>query len=725
MQETLPQADAPIIADFMREITAGWDEIDANVMIEIRSINNQRKVHVARFALDWIDDAIDHALEMNKAKQNVYMCINPVDGDAKIEAGKGAKDTDILAAFYSFADADTDGAMQNILSFAGPKFTMSVKTGTVPFVRGHAYWKLEEPCLNLDAWREVQRSIAASLGTDPAVINPSRIMRIAGTVSWPNADKQAKGYVPELVTMRTEFSTDREAVPFERMMRAFPAAAPKQTDYVQIDTGQQAMDRALAEQKITAGEDWHNNIIRLVASYVSKGLSDTEIHALTDRFTMPGYSVEDTRVEVQQAIEGARAKGWSPTPDPVAERMMAQSPVNQEIKVQDTIKVEIEHNTWPTPIRPFEARELPKREWVYGTTHIRKYLSVTASAGGIGKTSLTLAEAMAVATGRAFLGTIVKEKTKVWVINLEDPRVELELRTAALMKHYNITHEELHGNLFLDGEDDIQITLAAETRDGIIRNDALLEYMTKKIRELDIGLVIIDPLVSAHAVNENANVQVQIVVAMLRQLARDTNAAVHLVHHIRKSNGSDADVDSIRGANSLIGAARAARVINRVSLDDCLRLGLDEDESHGVFRVDDAKANLAEPIFKATYMRTIGVQIDNEEWIGTVTPIVLPDLFEGITVKDTHAVQKAVGQEAETDPLRESVQATRWVGHTVGDILNIDTKDKAGKARVNAIVKRWIDTDILRREMHPDKRQGREVAVIVVGQWINNAEPSL
>ena len=43
--------------------------------------------------------------------------------------------------------------MKNILSFAGPKFTMSVKTGSVPYVRGHAYWKLEEPVRNLDAWR--------------------------------------------------------------------------------------------------------------------------------------------------------------------------------------------------------------------------------------------------------------------------------------------------------------------------------------------------------------------------------------------------------------------------------------------------------------------------------------------------------------------------------------------------------------------------------------------
>jgi hypothetical protein len=36
------------------------------------------------------------------------------------------------------------------------------------------------------------------------VINPSRIMRIAGTVSYPSQSKVTKGYIPELVTFISE-----------------------------------------------------------------------------------------------------------------------------------------------------------------------------------------------------------------------------------------------------------------------------------------------------------------------------------------------------------------------------------------------------------------------------------------------------------------------------------------------------------------------------------------
>ena len=55
---------------------------------------------------------------------------------------------------------------------------------------------------------------------------------------------------------------------------------------------------------------WHDNILRLVASYVSKGWNDGQIHSLTDEYTQPGYSIEQTQSDVQKMIDGARAKGF-------------------------------------------------------------------------------------------------------------------------------------------------------------------------------------------------------------------------------------------------------------------------------------------------------------------------------------------------------------------------------------------------------------------------------
>ena len=721
------QGDAKAVAEFVGCITEGWEALDCNPMIEMRCISASRSISVARFALDWADEAVEHAMRMNAAKQNVYMCINPVDGAkaASIGAGKGAKDEDIAAAFYSFADADTDGAMANILNFAGPKFTMSVKTGTVPFMRGHAYWRLEEPVLNLDAWRDVQKAISVVLSTDPTVVNPSRIMRVAGTVSWPNADKQAKGYVPELVTMRTAFKDDRDPVPFERMMRAFPASSARtnavQADVasgLQIDLGRQAMDRALAQQDVLAGNNWHHNVVRLVASYVSKGLADAEIHAITDNFTLSGYTVDQTRDEVQKAIDSARGKGFAPPPDPALapiERSLGVLPPSAQAAPPSEAG-EPSLPTWPTPIEAINELALPRRQWIYARDYIRGFVTVTASAGGIGKTSLTMVEGLCVAANRPLLGEPVHETCKVWILNLEDDRNEMLLRLAAAMRQYGVKHEEIKDRLYLDAEDTIEVVMAVEGRDGLAQNDALLAYMIQKVKDLGIGLVILDPFVSSHLVNENSNSSIQAVTAMFRKLARETGCGVHIVHHVRKGNGDDSTIDSVRGAGSLIGAARSARVINRLSEKEALRLGVPDAEATSVFRVDNGKANLAPPADRAVYRRMIGVELANGEWIGVAVSYSLPDPFDGITAKDARRVQQAVGEAAEGEPARANPQAKQWVGHIVAEVLGLDPEED--KARIKSLVKTWIDTDVLRVEHLPDKRQGREVPCVVVGEWI-------
>jgi hypothetical protein len=112
----------------------------------------------------------------------------------------------------------------------------------------------------------------------------------------------------------------------------------------------------------------------------------------------------------------------------------------------------------------------------------------------------------------------------------------------------------------------------------------------------------------------------------------------------------------------------------------------------------------------------IGVELANGEWIGVAVSYSLPDPFDGITAKDARRVQQAVGEAAEGEPARANPQAKQWVGHIVAEVLGFDPEED--KARIKSLVKTWIDTDVLRVEHLPDKRQGREVPCVVVGEWI-------
>jgi RecA-family ATPase len=376
-------------------------------------------------------------------------------------------------------------------------------------------------------------------------------------------------------------------------------------------------------------------------------------------------------------------------------------------------------DAWPTPFTRFDASEIPRRRWVYGFDYIRHYVSVLASAGGIGKTSLVTVEALAIATGRELLGTRVKEQANVWLVNLEDPVEEMQMRTLAAMKHYGIKPADIAGKIFMDGEDTFELTLAAENRDGLLKNDAMLDAMIQRVRKHDIGVVIFDPFVSVHLVNENSNGAVQAVVAMLRKLARDGDCSVMLVHHVRKGNGDDASVDSIRGAGALIGAARAARVVNRVAEDDALKLGVDEADARSIFRVDDGKANLAPPAHAAVYRRMISVEIDNGEWIGVCVPFEMPDAFDGIKPTDVRAFQKAVDEaRKEGNPFKESSQSANWVGKKIAEMLEINADEKAGKARILNIIRAWKTSKVIAIEKVSDTAKGREVPVVVVGEWV-------
>ncbi len=57
-----------------------------------------------------------------------------------------------------------------------------------------------------------------------------------------------------------------------------------------------------------------------------------------------------------------------------------------------------------TPFKAFDPRTLPTRRFMLGRHYIRKFVSGTFSAGGLGKSSLTLVEALSIATGRDLIG---------------------------------------------------------------------------------------------------------------------------------------------------------------------------------------------------------------------------------------------------------------------------------------------------------------------------------
>lgn len=336
--ETKP--DEATCLEHLRHITRRWDELHSPALLELRFLSAEDSAtvkDVRRYQPtdQGLADAAAHAAAMNSHNLNAYCVINPINAMAEIHTGKAAKDTDILGSFYQWADADDAQAAQNIRSFVGPRPTYYVLTGTQPCARPHVYWELEEPTLNLQAWTETQRAIASTLKTDPAVINPSRIMRLAGTVNWPKPKKQAKGYIAERTTI-TVYDEDKRPRPSsEQMRRAFVGNAQAAPSGLQIDTGpapRSATEYADILRRARTDGEKHTGVRDLSASLAGAGVN----RALAEAIIREACPVWDDNAE--NLLNSAYAKFYSPAGyavpdfDAPAEKNTPQAPAIEWFK---------------------------------------------------------------------------------------------------------------------------------------------------------------------------------------------------------------------------------------------------------------------------------------------------------------------------------------------------------------------------------------------------------
>ena len=144
---------------------------------------------------------LEAAAELNASGSNIHVAVNPAGPFTPDCKTRALKDADIIAATATFVDADERGIADNLPDKPLAKPDLAVITGLVPFIRAHFYWLSPTPVCDLDRWRWFQQELAKRYGTDPAVCNPSRVMRLPGFVTHPNATKVAKGYVSEMTSL--------------------------------------------------------------------------------------------------------------------------------------------------------------------------------------------------------------------------------------------------------------------------------------------------------------------------------------------------------------------------------------------------------------------------------------------------------------------------------------------------------------------------------------------
>ena len=638
---------------------------------------NSKSWEFRYFPLDEIHEAAEYAAERNALERNVYVGLNPRKPDT--DMSRAARNSDIEVSFFHVADIDKPVSLKKEIPL---KPTFSVVTGKTPSDRGHYYWQLENASFNLDQWSIQQEAIAKHFQSDN-IKDPRRILRLAGTISYPTPKKKGHGYGIEKVSLRTH--EDRDPVDANTVWLYYPY---KTEDPVKLNLAihDTTIPDHVFEEKILADDEWNNNAFALVGRFVLRGMSDAQILERAKGWTIPQrtskdpiYTEADTIREIADMIRRTRKKQAEGQFGSIEEPPMEQTESDIDLK----------------PLGVLQPRLRKKRSFIVPNRLMRGHVTLTSAPPGVGKTLHAIQEAVSLVSGIDFMGVGITGKHKVAIINNEESRDELERRIEATCIAFSVDFGEIAEGLFLHSGVDAKKFVIAKEVGGSVVYTPHQEKVHALINHLKIDVLVLDPFVQTHFVSENANEAIsRVMVGMREMLVGEHQSALNLVHHIRKpqagTNHTAGDMFSARGAGAMQGEAHFVYTLADMNSKEAEKLGVADDDKGWYLRLDDAKAKLAPP-GTAQWFEREGVEIPRQigsEEVGALIPWTPPDNPLHVTSATAQEILRVI------DSRWKNGKAFTKTGDR--SLLRFIVKEH-GLTRLSAknLLRQWDDNDVL------------------------------
>jgi len=352
-----------------------------------------------------------------------------------------------------------------------------------------------------------------------------------------------------------------------------------------------------------------------------------------------------------------------------------------------------------TPFGDVSAEKLPRRNFLYGTHLIEKYVSATIAQGGGSKTTILLTDAIAMAVNKDLIGNAPKYQCRTWHYNLEDPIDELQRRVLAICKRYNINAAEIKDQLFLDSGRTRKLVVAEKVGNIIVATPDV-EAVIEQINKHDIKAMSVDPFVKAHHADENDNKQIDSVLDQFARIANETGCAIDLAHHVRKpatgQPSAAGDINQARGASAISGAVRSARTISIMTEKEAEAVGIPADKKNWYIRLDDAKGNMSPPAYSALWLQRESITLDNgDEFepgdnVGVVSPWTPPDAFDHISIDKARSLLIMISEGQNADVKYSKNKGKRWAGSLlISEVLEMD------ESKAKTVIKTWLKSGVL------------------------------
>jgi hypothetical protein len=525
----------------------------------------------------------------------------------------------------------------------------------------HGYYLCDD--IPLDQFSALQKSLAAKLGTDPAVHDLPRVMRLPGTLHlknpadprlvklvatdgavrrWKLADLIAKLGLSVTAPNRTNGrgASNRHKI---EVAEAFRHLNPNQSlgegiDYPTADIEEiRSAALAIPPSVITDEPNWMS-LARALAWQAKQRPDDTEaLWEILDTVSRqaPKYDKDDNRAKFDRYIDEAgtgektttintlfflaREHGWQGGSSPASE----QEPPT-------TI-------TWDPAELRVSFSNVPHRPWLYGPYLIRGEITIIAAPGGVGKTALTTGIATAIATGTVLMDDKIWETDlKVLSINGEDGKAEVTRRMWAFARaHAHQIAVEAPERFYTIGADDErtqQISFLQTNERNIpslnLNGFAVLDSALAALRP---DLVMLDPfVVFCSGGNMNDNAVMARVMQGLKIIAVKYNCAILVVHHNKKGGERD-NQESIGGAAAIVNLPRCALMPVPMTREEAIEFKVLPSERFSYFKLVNAKPNFTPKSEDSPWYQLHSIEIPNADHIyeygdrvQAVTRVTLP-----------------------------------------------------------------------------------------------------
>ncbi|WMT75428.1 AAA family ATPase [Bradyrhizobium sp. Ash2021] len=718
--------------DMAREFLACLDPCATRFTFQFFGDGDDGYAEIFHGTLDEVWPRVE-TLNTPERRAGIFVTINETDF-------RGRSTKNIIRVRALYVDADSDEQVERCGQiFAACDITpsMVVKTG-----RGAHYYFLTE--VPRDQFREWQEMLLDKLGTDRAIKDLPRVMRLPGTLHLKNPIEPRLVQLEKLGTSAHRWKLSELASKLElspvMTSASSPAAVPTPSGRWCnaanfTDAARQRLQKLFGHLTVTSLSDGLytdvEEIRSAVAAIPAAAIADEQGWLEVARALAHEAAIHKTQAEqLWQILDTAssQAPGYDLSDNRKRWDRYVSEAFNDDNPITIATVYYLAHkHGWqgwsaaeiapsiaavPNSPRAVPVASLPlvppKRQWLHGNDLMRSAVSMLVAPGGKAKSTWLLTCGLACASGRPLLGAhVFGGPLSVLYISAEDPTNEIALRLRAAMQHHGLSDADVASYQVIGGEK-WGLPLLRSVGPAPILDDPGWSALNAELDHFKPDVLIIDPLINfMGGVDANDNSAAALLMGQLAALAARRRMAIMVAHHAAKGRDPKS-AESAMGAASFVNLCRIALGIEPLAEKDAGRLGLPPWEAKSVFRVIGTKQNFSPPNTDDRWYRTTSVEIQNQQpptypngdkvaVVETFTPGTSgPAYPDGLIKSALEAIDRA------SPPLSNASQAkTRKAAPVIARAIAPHRSGMASEQDGKAILDHLIDAGLL--EVKPVK----------------------